>query len=163
MMRVRSTELSVRTMSDPGPPPRRAGVASALDRSLFGRTLTARRAARLIAGASLLLTFAGGVAVRVFDHKEFSSLGDSLWWALQTVTTVGYGDIVPERTTGRIVGAVLMLNGLALLSVVTAAVTAILIEQTRRKRSASDDEVLARLERIESRLGELAARDERDQ
>jgi voltage-gated potassium channel len=129
-----------------------------LERALFGRTITPRRAARLIAGASLLLTVTGGVAARLLDRKDFDNLGDSLWWALQTVTTVGYGDVVPHDTVGRLIGAVLMLNGIALLTVVTAAVTAMLVEQARQRRSASEEKVIARLEGIESLLAELNAR-----
>jgi voltage-gated potassium channel len=76
---------------------------------------------------------------------------------MQTVTTVGYGDVVPENTTGRI-GALLMLNGIALTGIVTAAVTAALVEQARRRQSAGeDDEVPAALARIEERLGRIEA------
>jgi voltage-gated potassium channel len=151
-------------MTASGPSPRRPRLVSLLERALFGKPLTPRRAARLIAASSLMLMLAGGVAVRLLDTKEFDSLGDSMWWALQTVTTVGYGDVVPERATGRIVGAILMLNGIALLSVITAAVTAMLIEQVRRRR-VPDDELAARLDRIEAGLAELAnaERDRPDQ
>jgi voltage-gated potassium channel len=128
-----------------------------MERAL-GREITPRRAARLIAGASLFLTVTAGLAAWLVDKKDFGSLRDSLWWALQTVTTVGYGDVVPEHTSGRLIGAVLMLNGIALLTVVTAAITAMLIEQARQRRRASDEEVLAKLEGIESRLAELSAR-----
>jgi voltage-gated potassium channel len=129
-----------------------------VERALFGREITPGRAATIIAGASLVLTASAGVAARLLDQKDFASLRDAMWWALQTVTTVGYGDIVPHETVGRLIGAVLMLNGIALLTVVTAGVTAMLIEQARRRRSTSDDPVLARLERIESRLSELSSR-----
>ena len=61
-------------------------------------------------------------------------------------------------TVGRLIGAILMLNGIALLTVVTAGITAMLIEQSRRRRSTSDDPTLERLERIESRLSELNSR-----
>jgi voltage-gated potassium channel len=129
-----------------------------VERALFGRTITPGRAATIIAGASLLLTATAGVAARLLDRNDFGSLRDAMWWALQTVTTVGYGDVVPHDTVGRLIGAVLMLNGIALLTVVTAGVTAMLIEQARQRRSTSDDPVLARLERIESRLAELNSR-----
>jgi voltage-gated potassium channel len=129
-----------------------------LERVLFGREITPGRAATIIAGASLLMTVSAGVAARLLDKKDFTSLRDAMWWALQTVTTVGYGDVVPNNTVGRLIGAILMLNGIALLTVVTAGVTAMLIEQSRRRRSTSDDPVLARLERIESQLSELSSR-----
>lgn len=131
-----------------------------LQRALYGKPLTPRRAARLIATATLLLTLGGGFAAWLIDQDGVGSLGDSLWWSLQTVTTVGYGDVVPRDTAGRMVGAVLMLNGIALLSVVTAAITAMLVEQARRRR-ASDEAVPATLERIELRLAEIEARIDR--
>ena len=98
---------------------------------------------------------AGGVAARLIDPKDFDSIGDSLWWALQTVTTVGYGDIVAKHATGRVIGAVLMLQGIALAAVVTAAVTAAFIDQARQRGRGSEGKILAKLEQIEARLSEM--------
>ncbi len=128
-----------------------------IQHALFDRTLTPRGAARLIASASLLITVTGGLAIWLLDKKEIGSLGDAFWWALQTVTTVGYGDIVPENTIGRLIGALLMLNGIALVSVVTAAVTATLIEQARRRHASSEEDARAALARIEARLARIEA------
>jgi len=122
-----------------------------LRRSLDNRQLTARRAARVIAVSTLLLTVAGGVGAWLLDRKDFDTLGDAMWWAVQTVTTVGYGDVVPEHVAGRLIGGALMLQGIALLTVITASVTATLIEQARQRRQAPDA-VVAKLEQIESRL-----------
>jgi voltage-gated potassium channel Kch len=141
-----------RTPTDPGQ------SGSLMQRALLDKPITPRRAAQLIAAASLTLTLVGGFAAWLLDRDGIGSFGDSLWWALQTVTTVGYGDVVPKGTVGRIIGALLMLNGIALLSVVTAAVTAMLVEQARRRHSGADKEVRDALERIESRLGEIESR-----
>ena len=130
-------------------------LPSRLRRSLDTRRLTARQAARVIATSTFLLTIAGGVGAWVIDRKDFDGLGDALWWAMQTVTTVGYGDVVPEHVAGRLIGAALMLQGIALLTVITAAVTATLIEQARQRRATESDAVLAKLEQIESRLGTI--------
>jgi voltage-gated potassium channel len=118
--------------------------------------LTARKAAQIIMLATLLVTVAAGVLIWLLDHEEFPDLGTSLWWALQTVTTVGYGDIVPADTKGRIIGAVLMLQGIGLITVVAAAVTATLIEQVRKRRKLDEDsETAVHLKRIESRLDRI--------
>jgi voltage-gated potassium channel len=122
-----------------------------LQRALQDRPLTAQRAARVIAASTFVLTVAGGVGAWLVDRRDFDGVGDALWWAMQTVTTVGYGDVVPEHATGRLIGVVLMLQGIALLTVITASVTATLIEQARRRRS-EPDAVLAKLEQMEARL-----------
>lgn len=128
------------------------------ERLLTSKPLTPWRAGSLIAMTSLTLTLLGGALVWLLDKDEMGGFGDCLWWALQTVTTVGYGDIVPEDPRGRIVGAVLMLNGIALIGVITAAVTAVLIEQARRRRSMTENQDLKEtLERIESRLSRIEA------
>jgi voltage-gated potassium channel len=122
-----------------------------LQRTLQGRQLTARRAAWVIAASTFVLTIAGGVGAWLVDRQDFDGLGDALWWAMQTVTTVGYGDVVPEHAAGRLIGVVLMLQGIALLTVITASVTATLIEQARQRRQ-QPDAVLAQLEQIAARL-----------
>ncbi len=128
------------------------------ERMLFSKPLTPRRAGLLIAMTSLLLTILGGLLIWLFDSDSVGGLGDSFWWALQTVTTVGYGDVVPGNTIGRVVGAMVMLNGIALISIVTAIVTAVLVEQARRRRSAVEgEELAAALTRIESRLSRIEA------
>jgi voltage-gated potassium channel len=109
----------------------------------------------------VLVTFAGGFIASLADHKNFDSLGEGLWWALQTVTTVGYGDVVPSSGAGRVIGAFVMVSGIAFLTVITAAVTAALIEAARRRQPPDPDreqlpelmrEVTARLSAIEARL-----------
>jgi voltage-gated potassium channel len=115
---------------------------------LLSRTITVRRAALWIAGATVLITLAGGFGIWLLDHKEFPTIGSGMWWSVQTMTTVGYGDHVPSTTEGQIVGA--------LLTVVTATVTAAFIEGARSRLGRSRDaELITRLERIEKRLEEM--------
>jgi voltage-gated potassium channel len=134
-------------------------LQSRLQRSLEGRQLTAKRAAWVISGSTFVLTLAGGAGAWLVDRKDFDGLGDALWWAVQTVTTVGYGDVVPEHVTGRLIGVVLMLQGIALLTVITAAVTATLIEQARQRlRRSEPDAVLAKLEQVDARLESIEQR-----
>ena len=139
-----------------------APAAERLAAVLRRRPLTPRRAAVIIAGYTALVTFAGALVGWLADRKDFDSFGDALWWALQTVTTVGYGDVVPSSGTGRVVGAFVMISGIAFLTVITAAVTAALIEAARRRQPPSDreqqaelmQEMSARLAAIEARLEE---------
>jgi voltage-gated potassium channel len=119
----------------------------------LSETLTARRAAQIIVVATVLITLAGGALIWILDHNEFPNLGEAWWWALQTVTTVGYGDIVPSDTKGRVIGAVLMLQGIGFITVIAASVTAALIEQARKKRNLDDEPATtAHFKLIEARL-----------
>jgi Ion channel/Sulfatase len=115
----------------------------------------ARRAGQLIAVATVLVAVAAGVLMRLLDRHEFPTIGSGLWWALQTVTTVGYGDHVPENTGGKALAGVVMVTGIGFLSVVTASISAAFVESARRRRG--DDDIAERLERIEQALNELRA------
>jgi voltage-gated potassium channel Kch len=118
--------------------------------------ITVRRAALAIAICTVIVTLAGGIGIWALDHKEFPTIGGGLWWSIQTITTVGYGDDVPSRTEGRIVASVIMIAGIGLLSVVTATITAAFVEGARaRLGRGRDDEILKRLEQIDKRLDEL--------
>jgi voltage-gated potassium channel Kch len=145
------------------PPPRPA--AAALIRRITRRPLTARRAGRTIALTTVLVALAGAFAITLVDRDEFPTLGSGLWWSAQTVTTVGYGDHVPTTTAGQLVAVAVMVMGIAFISVVTAAISAVFIEGARRRFTAADDdarvrelaELGRRLERIEVLMERLAA------
>jgi voltage-gated potassium channel len=125
-------------------------------RLLLRESLTARRAAGIIAGFTVLITVAGGILERVIDHQEFPTIGRGLWFALQTVTTVGYGDVTPKQADGRFIGAVVMLTGIGFLAVITASATAALIEGSRRRFAAqSERDVTRRLEEVSERLARI--------
>jgi voltage-gated potassium channel len=88
-----------------------------------------------------------------------------LWWAVQTVTTVGYGDIVPRNTAGQFFATLVMVVGIGFLTVMTAAITSTFVEVARRRIQGSEtqslnaklDEIGARLSVIEQRLAESGA------
>lgn len=67
--------------------------------------------------------------------SKITTFSDAMWWALATVTTVGYGDVVPVTTEGRIVGVVLMVAGIAIFGIFISSVGAILVETRLRRRS----------------------------
>ena len=128
-----------------------------LDRSLE-RAGNPRSAAVVIASVTATITIAAGTLMTVIDHKGFPSIGSGLWWAIQTVTTVGYGDHVPETATGQIVAAVVMLLGIGFVTVITAAITGAFVSRTSKQAPAKSEEaqsaalrdIIARLERIEA-------------
>jgi voltage-gated potassium channel Kch len=97
------------------------------------KPLTVRRAARIIASVTVAVTIISGVLIHFTDPKNFPNIGDGLWWAIQTVTTVGYGDLVPASTLGRLVAALVMLVGIGFLTVITASITSTFIETARRR------------------------------
>jgi voltage-gated potassium channel len=72
----------------------------------------------------------------VIDRENFPSIGSGLWWAVQTVTTVGYGDVVPATAAGRIVAAVVMLLGIGFVTVITASITGAFVARSRRDQQA---------------------------
>ena len=84
-----------------------------------------------------------GVVEHLLDDETFPTVWLGMWWALQTVTTVGYGDVVPQDTVGRAIASLLLLGGLALLSVVTATITSNFVARaerlTRRRHRAPAD------------------------
>lgn len=126
--------------------------------------LTARRAAVIISLFTLALTLLGATMAFLLDRKDFPNLGVSIWWALQTVTTVGYGDFVPHNTEGRIIGSLVMLGGISFVAVVTASIAAALVESARRRgKRTPDDLVTAKLEEIASRLERLEQAVDRSQ
>jgi voltage-gated potassium channel len=117
--------------------------------------LKLRGAVLLIGTVAGTLAFTGAVLVRLFD-SGIGSFGDALWWAVTTVSTVGYGDVVPTDTAGRLVGVALMLVGISLMPTVTSLVVSVFIAQrSRDQREAEDahrDEVMKRLDQLASRL-----------
>ena len=115
-----------------------------------------RAAAGLIVTVTALVVVASGALIRVFDHQEYSSIWIGMWWALQTVTTVGYGDIVPKHLSGRIVGAVVMLQGVAFVTVFTALITSIFVARAARERAVDDQErEEVELRHVFERLGSI--------
>ncbi|MGZ6564315.1 MAG: potassium channel family protein, partial [Solirubrobacteraceae bacterium] len=105
---------------------------------------------------TVLITFAGGILERLVDHQEFPTIGRGLWFARQTITTVGYGAGTPKQADGRFIGAVVMLAGIGFLAVITASVTASLLESSRRRFAAqSEVDLTRRLEEISERLATI--------
>ena len=120
-------------------------------------TLTLRKAVGLIVGVATLLALTAAVLERLID-PAFDTLPQALWFAVTTVSTVGYGDYVPESGAGRVVAAALMLTGLGLIPLITSVVVSILVAQ--RSHEAREQElrhlttILERLDGLERRIAE---------
>jgi voltage-gated potassium channel len=118
-----------------------------------------RTAASVIVTATAMVVVGGGVLMWLLDHDEYSNVWVGMWWALQTVTTVGYGDVTPKHTSGRIVAAFVMLEGIAFLTIIIAAITSTFVARATAEREAAeaaDDEKAE--ERLEAALDDLKAR-----
>ena len=86
-----------------------------------------------LALATLAIALIAGVAANFLSPAGFDSLGDALWWSAQTVTTVGYGDVVPESAGGRFIGVFVMVFGVESVSLITALVTSSFITYHLRR------------------------------
>jgi voltage-gated potassium channel len=117
--------------------------------------LTIVRAVRMVAFVALSLAVVAAVVEWAVD-PGIGSFRDSLWWAVTTVTTVGYGDVVPTSTGGRLVGSILMLAGVSAIPIATSLVVSIFVtrlqEKERERDAEARKELLDRLERIEQAL-----------
>lgn len=121
------------------------------------------RLALATAVASSSVVLLGGATVWHLESDRpgttFRSLGDGIWWALTTMTTVGYGDQVPQTTSGRVVAAMIMIMGVAVLGAVAAVVALIFASAVARREERILEAEGRTLEaRIEARLDTLDAR-----
>jgi voltage-gated potassium channel len=98
------------------------------------------------------LAFAAGTVMWIVDRDDFPTLGLALWWAVTTVTTVGYGDVVPTDAIGRFVGAGLMISGYASLSLLTGVIASLLVSRRAAALEAAEEQAL---EKIDRRLAEV--------
>jgi voltage-gated potassium channel len=111
----------------------------------------------LVACGTVVLGAVAMFALEADENKNIRHFGDALWWAITTVTTVGYGDIFPVTPEGRLVAVVLMLTGIGVIGVFTATVASLLFQE-QQTENPETTEILARLERIEKALESLQRR-----
>jgi voltage-gated potassium channel Kch len=123
-----------------------------------------RNAVGVIVTTTTLVVVGAGLLIWLIDREEFSNMAVGMWWATQTVTTVGYGDVTPANVAGRIVGVVVMLWGTAFIAIVTAVITSTFVTRATRAfdaahtaEIASDREVMERrFDELERKLDALA-------
>jgi voltage-gated potassium channel len=131
------------------------------------RAVANQRVFLYLAVTTLLVGLLAGFVVTLVDKQDFPTLGDGIWWAIVTLGTVGYGDIVPHTAWGRVVGSLVIVFGVTFIAFLTAIVTsafvsaaeqrARVVEQQREEASEEETRKLlrslqARLEAIEAKL-----------
>jgi voltage-gated potassium channel len=126
-----------------------------MEKRIERRGLRPRDAAYVVGAFWAISVIVFGILERIVDPKTFHSVWLGMWWAVETVTTVGYGDIVPNQTLGKVIAAFLMLGGLSLIAVVTAAITSGFVSRAQAQgRLAAEDPVMNKLNEL---AGELQA------
>jgi voltage-gated potassium channel len=103
----------------------------------------------LVVGAALVVEAVEGQS----PGSNIKSMGDALWWAMGTVTTVGFGDQFPTTTGGRAVGLVLMIMGIALFGMLAGSLASYFVQSEEETRTdPAIEDISRRLANIESAL-----------
>ena len=130
------------------------------------RAVVNRRVFPYLAIVTLGLGVFAGFIVTLVDRKDFPTFGDAVWWAIVTLGTVGYGDIVPHTAWGRVVGSIVIVFGVTFIAFLTATVTSAFVsaaegearENERRREEASEEEMRALLRDVKSQLDAIEAK-----
>ena len=125
------------------------------------------RVAVYVVGATSLVLFVASLAAldaeRDAKNATITTFGDALWWAMTTVTTVGYGDRYPITAQGRFIAGGLMLAGIALLGIVTASLASWLLDKVREveehAQAATRADMAALTDEVRALRVELAEQD----
>jgi voltage-gated potassium channel Kch len=127
---------------------------------LLRKRLTLAQAFGLVAGVTGVAVLLGGWLIAALEPERFEHVGEGVWWAITTITTVGYGDLVPATAAGRLLGAGLMLLGFAALAFVTATMASIIVGEVKSEErliEREESEILALLAELNERLERLEA------
>ena len=105
----------------------------------------------------LVVLFGGALvlsAERSYPGSNITTYGEAIWWSLVSVTTVGYGDYFPVSPTGRAIATLMLVNGVVIISVITATVSSRFVSNPDAgEEPVTLDDIDERLERIEAALG----------
>jgi len=115
-----------------------------------------RDAAYIISAIWALAVVVFGVVEHLVDPDSFDTVWLGMWWALETVTTVGYGDVVPADTAGKVIASFLLLGGLSLFAVITGTITTAFVTQAQTAQQLTgEDPVMQELERMSEELAAI--------
>ncbi|HET8741512.1 MAG TPA: potassium channel family protein [Gaiella sp.] len=126
--------------------------------ALVNRAVVSGRIIPYLVGVMFVIAGGGAVAVEALSPNSFASFGDALWWSAATVTTIGYGDVVPATDGGRLIAVPVMFLSVATISFTTAVITAAFVSYQQRRRTdhlERHQAVMERLDRIEEKLDVL--------
>jgi voltage-gated potassium channel len=141
-----------RIVNEPEPQPQH-WPTRLVARRVEKKGLRPRLAAAVIATLWLVAIVVFGITEHLINPQTFDTVWHGMWWATQTVTTVGYGDVVPDNAAGRLIASVLMIGGLSLFAVVTGVITSTFVARAQAEtRSEANDPMLARMTAIETQL-----------
>jgi voltage-gated potassium channel len=130
------------------------------------RAVANRRIFPYLVAITAALGLLAGFVVTLVDRQDFPTFGTGVWWAVVTLGTVGYGDVVPHTAWGRVVGGLVIVVGVTFLAFLIAIVTSFFVsaeqeeqvEGERAQRTAELAEVVESLRRIEGRLDAIEKR-----
>jgi voltage-gated potassium channel len=130
------------------------------------RAVANRQVFRYLALVTLVLGLLAGFLVTLVDRQDFPTFGDGVWWAIVTLGTVGYGDIVPHTAWGRVIGSVVIVVGVTFIAFLTATVTSAFIsaseqearELERQREEAIEKETRELLRGVKAQLDEIEAK-----
>jgi voltage-gated potassium channel len=118
-----------------------------------------RNATILTITVTVVVVLIGSVVIWLFGGKDYPDLGTAVWFTLQTITTVGYGDVTPDTGFGKFVAGVVMVVAIGFTTIITALITSTFVEAAqRRRRAASEAAQLERNANMDVRLAEIADR-----
>ncbi|HEX5468388.1 MAG TPA: potassium channel family protein [Gaiellaceae bacterium] len=121
----------------------------------IARVLTSRHIVLRLIATTFGLVVGLGVLMSLLDRKDFPSIWLGIWWAVGTVSTVGYGDVVPVELSGRLVASAAMIVGIAFISLLTATVASALVASSARDEDVAEEELLDAIRRLDERLVDL--------
>ena len=101
------------------------------------RAVATQRVFPYLALTTLVIGVLAGFVVTLVDKRDFPTFGDGVWWAIVTLGTVGYGDIVPHTAWGRVVGSVVIVFGVTFIAFLTAIVTSAFVSAAEQKARAA--------------------------
>ena len=121
----------------------------------FGDAIRGRVIGFTVFGAVLLAYVAALAELkteRYAPNATITNFGDALWWAITTLSTVGYGDFVPVTSTGRIIAALLMVGGISLIGVVTATVATWIVREVAYEEDVKEAATAEHIEALQSEI-----------